>query len=372
MKKSMTSKKPDISIIVSCYKGGKMLPVCLNSLINQSLINIEIICINDGSPDNTLEVIKNFAAKDDRIVVVNNKQNIGISKSRNKGIQLAKADLIMFCDADDYYEPQMCEAMLGAIIDSKADIAISEINVIYEAHEEMRYSDDNYYSLKYSGLQAVNEDLILNTDLSPTNKIFKKDILTNNKIRFPEDLYYEDAFFCSAYLSCCKSAYYLNERLYNYIRHEKSTMSNTWSDDKEKDPAIDHLYIAFELFDFLERSGRIDKYNNLYWKLFLSFELFSINNSKSANRRKEIKSKASHFITKHSKSFSKIETPTKEEILSINSAGLRINIPKVKKMLINVMPTYRMEVSNVQRLRSLKNNVKQSRERVDSLLEKIS
>ena len=163
----MTSKKPDISIIVSCYKGGKMLPACLNSLINQSLINIEIICINDGSPDNTLEVIKNFAAKDDRIVVVNNKQNIGISKSRNKGIQLAKADLIMFCDADDYYEPQMCEAMLGAIIDSKADIAISEINVIYEAHEEMRYSDDNYYSLKYSGLQTVNEDLILNTDLMP-------------------------------------------------------------------------------------------------------------------------------------------------------------------------------------------------------------
>lgn len=91
------------------------------------------------------------------------------------GIKNARADFVMFCDADDYYDESMCEEMYKAVAySSRIDMGISEINVIYEAHREMKYSDDNYYSLKYTGIQKINDDLILNTDLSPTNKIFKK------------------------------------------------------------------------------------------------------------------------------------------------------------------------------------------------------
>lgn len=358
------SNKPDVSIIVSCYKGGDSLPICLDALLSQSLKNIEIICVDDGSPDNTSSVLKDYAARDSRIIPVTNKQNLGVSKSRNKGISLAKADYIMFCDADDFYEPSMCEEMLEAIQNSEADIAISEIHVIYEAHHDLKYSDDNYYSLKFSGLENIDENIVLNTDLSPTNKIFRKSIIEKYSIRFPEGLYYEDAYFCSAYLCCSNNIYYLNERLYNYIRHDKSTMSNTFSNETEKDPAIDHLYIAFKLFDFLKKNDLLKKYNNLFWQLFYSFELFALNNSKTRKRVNEIKKAALDFISRNNKYFDNAPLFVREDILGANSRGLKINKVKIKKTLIRIMPTYRLQVSNVQRLRALKNNTAQLSKRI--------
>ena len=356
-----------ISVIVSCYKGGKDLPVCLDSLINQSLKDIEIICIDDCSPDNTAEVLKEYSKKDSRITIVTNKKNLGVSASRNKGINLAKSKYVMFCDSDDYYEPETCEHMLDAIEQNKADVAINEIRVIYEAHEEMRFSDSNYYSLKYSGLEYINDELILNTDLSPTNKIFKKEILDKYNIRFPEGLYFEDAFFCSAYFCCCKNAFYLNEQLYNYIRHEKSTMSNTWSSNKTKDPAIDHLYIAFRLFDFLSKHKLLDKYNELYWRLFLAFEYFALSNSKTRSRRKQVRAEASAFIEEHPASFNKLFEDYKKEILSANSSDFNLAKIKAKKILIRFLPTYKFQVFNCNRLKRLKHSTSQLSERLKKL-----
>lgn len=363
--------KPLVSVIVSCYKGGKVLPVCLDALLSQSLQDIEIICINDGSPDNTAKVLSSYAKKDSRIVAISNKKNIGVSASRNKGIELAKSEYIMFCDCDDYYEPEACEHMLDAIKKSNADIAINGIHVIYEAHEEMRFSDSNYYSLKYSGLQTINDELILNTDLSPTNKIFRKQLLDKFSIRFPEGLYYEDAFFCSAYFCCCDTAFYLDEQLYNYIRHQKSTMSNTWSSNKEKDPAIDHLYIAFRLFDFLSKNKLLEKHNKLYWQLFLAFEYFSLSNSKTRARRKQIRSEAKAFIAKNQDSFNRADDDNRKEILLANSSSLKLAKVKTKKMLIRFMPTYKFQTFNLQRLKRLKNTNSQLSRRIEEIKSKI-
>lgn len=213
--------------------------------------------------------------------------------------------------------------------------------------------------MKFSGLENIDENIVLNTDLSPTNKIFRKSIIEKYSIRFPEGLYYEDAYFCSAYLCCSNNIYYLNERLYNYIRHDKSTMSNTFSNEAEKDPAIDHLYIAFKLFDFLKKNDLLKKYNNLFWQLFYSFELFALNNSKTRKRVNEIKKAALDFISRNNKYFDNAPLFVREDILGANSRGLKINKVKIKKTLIRIMPTYRLQVSNVQRLRALKNNTAQ-------------
>lgn len=361
------ANKAKISIIVTCYKGGATLPVCLGALLKQSLKEIEVICVNDGSPDNTKEIIEDYARRDSRIKVINNAKNSGVAKSRNKGIDIAESDFIMFCDADDYYEPTMCEEMLGAIEESKADIAISEIKVSYEAHRELKYSDDNYYSLKFSGLEEIRDDIILMTDLSPTNKIFRKSIIEKNNIRFPEGLYFEDAYFCSAYLCCSKDIYYLNEKLYNYIRHEKSTMSNTFSSKTDKDPAIDHLYVAIKLFEFLKERELLEKYNNVFWKLFYSFELFALNNSKTRPRINEVKDETLAFINENRADFNKAELYVRENILAANTKGLKINKVKIKKALIRLMPTYRLQVSNVQRLRALKHNTCQLLEKISTL-----
>ena len=199
---------PRLSVIVTCYNNADTLPKCLDALIGQTERNIEIVCVNDGSTDKTLDVLKKYAKKDARIAIVDNKSNAGVSKTRNDGIEASSAEYIMFCDGDDYYDEQMCEKMLRAIDESGADLAISEIKITYEAFENMRSSDEQYYSLKYAGLQDISDELVQKTDLSPVNKIFRREKLDAFKIRFPEGLHYEDAYFCSAYFCASSTIYF--------------------------------------------------------------------------------------------------------------------------------------------------------------------
>lgn len=367
-------KKPLISVIVTTYNTAEYLRTCLDALIHQTLKDIEIICVDDNSTDHTLDIIQEYLKKDSRIRLLQTTQNSGISACRNLGLESAKADYIMFCDGDDYYEPTACEKMHHAITSHHTDIAINEINVIYQAHADMRVSDDNYYALRYNGLQVINENLISYTDLSPTNKIFKKSIIEQYDLTFPTGRHFEDAYFCTAYLCACQTAYYINERLYNYIRHEGSIMSQTWSTNDGPDYAIDHLYIAFELYDFLIKNHLYDKHHQLYWRLFASFESFAINNSKSRSRVKEVKAAARTFIKAHQADFNqeKINNGTIcEEIIHLSSSKFYISTTRLKRIIIKFMPTYRIEVENIQRLRTLKTKNKRLLQDMQSILDKL-
>lgn len=357
-------KKPAISIIVTCYKGGDYLPKCLKSLCGQTLKDIEIVCVNDASPDNTADVLKEWSEKDDRIVVLTNKENIGVSASRNRGISESQSDYIMFCDADDFYEPVMCEEMLDAIKNNNVDLAACGTNIIYHAHEEMKLSDINYYSIKYSGQTKITEDVILNTDLSPWNKIFKKSIILDNKITFPEGLYYEDAYFCSAYLCCSRRAYFIDKQLHNYVRHESSTMSNTWSENKQKDNAIDHLYIAFKLHDFLKSNNLLEKYNTLFWRLFIVFGYFAIENSKTNKRRNLVRKEAANFTKIHAKELSDAQQSVCDEVNNMVRRSILPSTARMKHAILRFMPTYRLQIDNIERLRSLNNSMQENNTKV--------
>lgn len=351
-------KKPAISIIVTCYKGGDYLSKCLKSLCSQTLKDIEIVCVNDASPDNTADILKEWSKKDDRVVVLTNEKNIGVSASRNKGLSESKSDYIMFCDADDFYEPVMCEEMLDAIKNNNVDLAACGTNIIYHAHEEMKLSDINYYSIKYSGQTKITEDVILNTDLSPWNKIFKKSIILDNKITFPEGLYYEDAYFCSAYLCCSKRAYFIDKQLHNYVRHESSTMSNTWSENKQKDNAIDHLYIAFKLHDFLKSNNLLEKYNTLFWRLFIVFGYFAIENSKTNKKRNIVRKEAAEFIRTHTKELNEVQKSIRDEVNNMVKRGFLPSTTRIKHILLRFMPTYKLQIDNIERLRSISNSMR--------------
>lgn len=357
-------KKPVISIVVTCYKGGDYLPKCLESLCGQTLKNIEIVCVNDASPDNTADILKEWSEKDDRIVVLTNKENIGVSASRNRGISESQSDYIMFCDADDFYEPTMCAEMLDAIQNNNVDLAACGTNIVYHAHEEMKLSDINYYSIKYSGQTKVTDDIILNTDLSPWNKIFKKSIITDNKIAFPEGLYYEDAYFCSAYLCCSKRIYFIDKQLHNYVRHESSTMSNTWSENKQKDNAIDHLHISFKLYDFLISNNLLEKYNTLFWRLFIVFGYFAIENSKTNKRRNLVRKEAANFTKIHAKELSDAQQSVRDEVNNMVRRSILPSTARMKHAILRFMPTYRLQIDNIERLRSLNNSMQENNTKV--------
>lgn len=342
--------KPKISVIVTCYNNAKELPKCLGRLMGQSLREIEIICVDDASSDESAKVLRRFAAKDERISPFVNQENAGVSASRNQGLRAAKAEYVMFCDGDDYYEPEMCEKMLRAIEKHGSDVAICRLNVIYQAHKEMKRSDDQYYALKFHGQQKVTEKVIAQTDLAPTNKIFRRKLIQNFGLEFPVGRRFEDAYFCVAYLCASQSAYYLNERLYNYVRHAGSAMSNTWSKKSGEDFAIDHLYIAFLLWEFLEQHELLEKWEKLYWRLFADFEAFALRNSKTAKQRGKVRTEARAFVAEHAESLARADEGTRSAVRYYNLSGIPLLADKLKHKALVLMPSYRLQNDNIRRM----------------------
>ncbi len=346
---------PLVSVIVAAYNVEKYLAHCLDTLLAQTLDNIEIIVIEDQSTDATKQILQSYAQKDPRIVPLYNEKNLGLSGARNRGIAIARAEYLTFCDSDDFYQPDTCEKLYSAMQKTGADVGACEDNIIYYAHREMKPSDDFYYSLKFMGLNAMSDEIIMNTDVSMHNKIYRKSLMDRYNLRCIEGLLYEDAYFTVAYFCVSKDICFVNEKLYNYVRRDNSIMSNTWSTDKSKDRAIDHLYEGFKLYDFLEKNHLLERYNEVFWQLFLRYEYFAIDNSKTAERRAEVRAKAREFIEQHQASFAQAEPGSRNEIMSLNARNQFFNTVRLKRLLLKFMPTYRLQISNVLRARTLKN-----------------
>ncbi len=119
--------KPKITIIIPVYNAEKYIKDCLLSITNQIFKNIEVICINDGSTDNSLAILNNYAKVDERIKVFSQK-NQGPAKARNVGLENASGEFIMFCDADDTYNADMCATLIKGIQKSGSDLAMCNTN----------------------------------------------------------------------------------------------------------------------------------------------------------------------------------------------------------------------------------------------------
>lgn len=345
----MTKQAPLVSVIAAGRNAESYINKCLSALRDQTLTDIEIICIDDASSDQTASIMQEFASQDSRFHVITNTKHQGVSAVRNQGLAAARGTYIMFCDIDDYYQPEMCDRLYSVAQKTNAALVACEPNIIYHAHREMKPSDDFYYSLKYRGLQKMSDDIVLHTDYSVQTKIFRRDLIEAHHIRFPEGLFYEDAYFCVAYFTISPDIYFLPERLYNYIRHHKSTMGNTFSSSASEDTAIDHLRIAFALYDFFAEQKLFPKYNDLFWQLFLSFEEFSINFAKSRQSRQLAKTEAKSFITKHQSSFDQADIDTRSTIATINSPRLVPNSSRLKRLILKLMPAFQLQVNNVVR-----------------------
>jgi len=247
--------QPIISIIVPIYNVEKELPRCLESLITQTFKDIEIICVIDGSPDNSLRICEEYKTNEPRMVIIS-QENQGLSGARNTGLAYSKGKYIQFCDPDDYYVPDMCEKLYNAVISSNADLAIASIRVLYDQIPVIA-GDQEYYRVKNRGLTVVNEYVIRNTDVSACNKIFKKSIIDTYSIFFPQGLHYEDACFFYKYIFVSKTIYHIPEYLYVYVRRDNSIMSNTF----QKTPrSIDHIKILKNIKEFLLKNNLRNSY----------------------------------------------------------------------------------------------------------------
>ena len=280
---------PNLSIVVSVYNAEKYLCECLESLVNQTYKDIEIICVNDGSTDNSSQILQHYASKDKRIKIVS-KKNGGLSSARNAGIDSSNGRYITFVDSDDYLELNAYEEAMAHVEDS--DLICFGIKVFGELSSEQKIADDNYYSIKYQGNILLNDKVIIDTDVSSCNKIFKREIIDKYEIRYPLGLYYEDAEFYCKYTKVIKKAFFINKYFYNYRRSGNSIMATTFLGT---DKAVDHLYITKNIFDFYKKYNLLKQNNAFFEKIFKNYFCFAYMYSKKSSRMKVL-STASKYV----------------------------------------------------------------------------
>lgn len=208
-----------ISVIVPVYNTEKYLRNCLNSIINQTYRELEIIIVDDGSPDDSGKICDEYADRDSRIVVVH-QNNKGLSGARNAGLDICKGEYVMFVDSDDTISLQMAEKMLFAI--ENVDIAICDFDRItkeYANNNSVTYSEEN--DKLYITKDEIWSTILIKLNNASWNKLYRRTLIGN--IRFPTGLVHgEDLVFNLKYISKCNNGVIIKEKLYNYFQRKDS------------------------------------------------------------------------------------------------------------------------------------------------------
>lgn len=242
-----------ISIIIPIYNVENYIRKCLESVINQTYKNIEIIIVNDGTEDNSMHIVEEYL-QDKRIKIIN-KKNGGLSSARNKGLEYAIGDYILFVDSDDWLELNMIENLIINIQDE--DIII--FKYYYFDHQKNLIIKNNlktYYELpeKIKGTEFLYHEL----PYSCWSKLYKKDFLKKNNFKFLEILY-EDTFWNLETLCLASNVKFLDKFYYYYrINRENSIMQIT-KEIKNKN-YIDEHFIAYQRKSYIEIYKNIEKF----------------------------------------------------------------------------------------------------------------
>ncbi|EQB39189.1 hypothetical protein M947_08520 [Sulfurimonas hongkongensis] len=200
---------PEISVIVPVYNSSKYIKRCLSSIIEQTFKNFELIVINDGSTDNSGNIINKFKSKCNNIHVIHQK-NQGVSKSRNLGISQSTSKYICFVDSDDAVESTMLEDLYSMAIKNDSDI-------IYSPYLK-KLHDGSYVITSRGVLKSNNSQEALNPNLSSSicGQLYKKSLFIDNSIEFPDDLVYEDQLIAIQLLYFAKKTSTLQRAYYKY------------------------------------------------------------------------------------------------------------------------------------------------------------
>lgn len=212
-----------VSVIVPVYNTDKYLRDCIDSLVWQTMDEIEIILINDGSTDNSLSILKEYEEHfPDKILVID-KENGGQASARNIGIKRASGEYIGFVDSDDYVEEEMFEHLYNVAVDSNADFVECDYKYL-----KVDAEGKSKVISKYGRIRPYSDkkDMFIDPLVSPWNKLYRANILKENGLAFPEGYIYEDtSFFIKAIPYIENTAYVNQEYVYHFMR-ENSTMTS--------------------------------------------------------------------------------------------------------------------------------------------------
>ena len=273
-----------LSVIIPVYNAEKYIDKCLNSIINQSLKDIEIICIDDCSTDNSLDVLYKFAAHDERIKIITLNENHGQGFVRNIGIKQAKGEYLSFIDADDWIELDTFESTYSHAKNNNLDVVIFKL-INYNSDSEEFYETD-YYNINFleNQKEIFNYKDLLNKffsiPLGPVNKIYKTAILKENDIYFPQEysMFEDNPFFYDVFLAANKISFIPHHFYYRRV-HNDSLMQNRNECMFDIVPVLDDVmsiflkYNIFEEFDHILFNHKISIIKMWYEKLDIKYKV---------------------------------------------------------------------------------------------------
>lgn len=268
---------PLVSVIVPVYGTEKYLRTCLDSILNQSLQDIEIIVIDDGSPDNSPQIIDDYASKDTRIIPIH-KKNGGVSAARNEGINIAKSEYLFLCDSDDWLELEALEKLLLTINRTEADVVISD----HISHRDK----ETYYVKAFIGSKGfITEDrkeidliqsscllfgnMVVESDLfdsvgnigAPWQHLYKREIIVQNNLQYDTKFrgIFDDIMFNLEYYQHVNKVAYCAEPTYNY-RLISGSLTKSYK------PNLINIYKqAFDsIEDFIKKNSKDNEFETAY------------------------------------------------------------------------------------------------------------
>lgn len=253
--------KEKVSVIVPIYDVEKYIDRCITSIINQTYVNLEIILVDDGSPDRCPEICDDWARRDDRIQVIH-KENGGLSSARNAGIDASTGEYITFVDSDDVINLRMISFLHEVMKKSNADISLTSMNPfntipIFDSENDeviIGTSDEILYEIIYK-----------KPNWEACGKLYKKSIF-NSGLRFPENRLYEDLYLTPRIFKKAKKVACCNNGLYAYFQREDSIMGKT-----KKKISLDLIEVIEENILFIKEN--YEKHTQTYDCLFARFAI---------------------------------------------------------------------------------------------------
>lgn len=283
---------PIVSVIIPIYNVEKYLSRCLNSVCNNELSNIEIICVDDGSQDNCGKICDEYAEKDRRIKVIH-KNNGGLSSARNAGMGIAKGKFIYFIDPDDDFDPSMLVKLVAIAEQQHCEVVICGYKTMPDEKVIIPLFELNKV-LNPRKMIMNNNRIHSHNDLCFTWRfLFEKNTIKENDIRFNENiLFAEDSVFNLEVLLKAKNVYVLDEPLYYYTVNNKfSIMRKNYKEHLESSLILQYdikkkLYIEYEL---IKSKNYIDDMANYYINNIMPMMIKNIYNGSEENKKTAIK-----------------------------------------------------------------------------------
>lgn len=266
-----------ITIIVPIYKVEKYLAKCIDSILNQTFKEFELILVNDGSPDSCGEICEEYSIRDKRVKVIH-KKNGGLSSARNAGINIARGEYIAFVDSDDFIHKNMYEILYTNAINTSSDIVICDYFIVSE--KEIIQDESCQIKIQpktFTNIEALRE--LYRDDrikfVVAWNKLYKKSLFS--KLRYKEGRIHEDEFIIHTILYECSKVSYLPVKLYFYLQTDNSIIRSPYNIKR-----LDRVYALRERVEFFKKIKQLKLQHHAELKyiqsLFANYKNIRMNN----------------------------------------------------------------------------------------------